>query len=86
VPLESGRAFAGAANRALAVLHERVSRLGEAGRLGPRSVEAAAWEFHALCEGLAAVEARCLIQGEAVDRVWADALSALISGWDCPDH
>jgi AcrR family transcriptional regulator len=83
VPRESEREFAGAAYQALAVLHERVSRLGAAGRLGPRSVEAAAWEFHALCEGLAAIEARCLIREEDADGMWADALSALVSGWDC---
>jgi AcrR family transcriptional regulator len=86
VPLDSGREFAGAAYRALGVLHERVSRLGEAGQLGPRTVEAAGWEFHALCEGLAAMEARdvrCNIQREDADRMWADALSALIRGWGC---
>jgi AcrR family transcriptional regulator len=83
VPLESGREFAGAANRALAVLHGRVNRLGDAGQLGPRPVEAAAWEFHALCEGLAALEARCLFREEEADNLWRDALSALIYGWTC---
>jgi AcrR family transcriptional regulator len=85
VPLESGREFVGAANRALAVLHERISRLSEAGRLGHRPVGSAAWEFHALCEGLAAIEVRCLIQGEEAERMWTDALCALISGWACGD-
>jgi AcrR family transcriptional regulator len=85
VPPESGREFSGAAYRALAVLHERIGRLDEDGQLGARSVEAAAWEFHALCEGLAAIEARCLIKGEDADRAWADVLSALISGWGCHD-
>lgn len=85
VPRESGRAFAGAASRALAVLHEQMGRLGDVGQLGQRPVEAAAWEFHALCEGLAAMEARGLIRGEDADRLWADALSALISGWGCDD-
>jgi len=81
VPPESGRAFADAAYRALAVLRERVGRLGDAGRLGDRPLEAAVWEFHALCEGLAAVEARCLIRGLDADRLWSDALSALVRGW-----
>jgi AcrR family transcriptional regulator len=85
VPRESGRAFAGAAYRALAVLHERVGRLGDVGQLGDRPVVAAAWEFHALCEGLAAIETRCLVQGAAADRLWVDALSALIRGWGCDD-
>ena len=85
VPLESGRAFAGAASRALTVLHDRVGRLGDVGQLGPRPVETAACEFHALCEGLAAIEARGLIRGEDADHPWADALSALIRGWECHD-
>jgi AcrR family transcriptional regulator len=84
VPLGSEREFAGAAYRALPVLHERVSRLDVAGRLGSRSVESAAWEFHALCEGLAAIEARCLIREETAAGLWEDALSALVRGWDCP--
>jgi AcrR family transcriptional regulator len=85
VPRAAEREFAGAASQALTVLHERVSRLGAAGHLGPRSVETAACEFHALCEGLAALEARCLIGGEDADRLWADALSALVRGWDGSD-
>jgi AcrR family transcriptional regulator len=85
VPLASAREFRGAAYQALTVLYERVSRLGAAGQLGPRSVEAAACEFHALCEGLAAIEARGLIQGDDAERMWADALSALIRGWDCSE-
>jgi AcrR family transcriptional regulator len=85
VPLESGREFAGAAYQALTVLHERISRLDQAGRLGPRPVETAACEFHALCEGLAAFEARCLVQGDDADLMWADALSALVGGWNCYD-
>jgi AcrR family transcriptional regulator len=85
VPPAAGRAFAGAAYRALDVLRARVARLGEAGRLGDRPLEAAVWEFHALCEGLALLEARCLVQGAAADRLWPDALSALIRGWDGGD-
>ena len=83
VSRESSCEFADAANRALDVLSGYVSRLREAGKLGIRPVEDAAWEFHALCEGLAAVEARSLIRAEDADRLWADALSALVSGWDC---
>jgi AcrR family transcriptional regulator len=81
VPPESGRAFKGAADRALTVLRERVRRLGDAGGLGHRPLETAVWEFHALCEGLATVEARCLVQGVDADRLWPDALSALVRGW-----
>jgi len=81
VPPASGRAFAGAAFQALARLRERVSRLGDGGWLGDRPLETAVWEFHALCEGLAMLEVRCLVQGAAADRLWPDALSALIRGW-----
>jgi AcrR family transcriptional regulator len=81
VPTESARGFMSAANRALAVLHQRIGHLDDVGRLGHRPVEVAAWEFHALCEGLAAIEARCIIRDEDADRIWRDALSALISGW-----
>ena len=77
----AGRAFKGAADRALAVLHEWVGRLGDAGQLGDRSVAAAAWEFHALCEGLATIESRCPILDVDADRLWPDALSALVRGW-----
>jgi AcrR family transcriptional regulator len=85
VPPASGSAFADAAYRALAVLRARVARLGDAGRLGDRPLETAVWEFHALCEGLATLEARCLVQGVNADRLWPDALSALARGWASDD-
>lgn len=85
VPAESERGFAGAAGRALAVLHDRIRRLGDAARLGERGVEEAAWEFHALCEGLASLEARCLLRPEDADHLWRDALSALVRGWAIHD-
>jgi AcrR family transcriptional regulator len=85
VPVEAGRGFAGARYRALAVLQDRVARLSESGRLGHRPVETAVWEFHALCEGLAALEARCLLRSEDADPLWRDALSALVHGWHGDD-
>jgi len=85
VPDESGRGFAGAAWRALAVLHDRIRRLGHAARLGERGVEEAAWEFHALCEGLASLEARCLLRPGDADRLWRDALLAPVRGWATHD-
>ena len=48
-----------AAARAWTVLQARVTRIQHQGRLGTRSVEEAATAFHALCEGLAALEPRC---------------------------
>jgi AcrR family transcriptional regulator len=82
---ESGRGFVDAAYQALAVLHDRVGRLQEGGQLGGRPIEAAAWEFHALCEGLAAMETRGLTRGKDADHSWRDGLSALVYGWGVDD-
>src|ERR1700686_2984247 len=41
---------------ALAALLTKLERLKEVGGLGHRTIRDAAWEFHALCEGLAGVE------------------------------
>jgi hypothetical protein len=82
---ESVHAFAGAANRALDVLRERMSRLSDTGKLGHRPLDAAVWEFHALCEGLATLEARCHFNDVDAERLWYDALSALVHGWERDD-
>ena len=65
--------------QALQGLHASVARLHEAGLLDTRSVRQASLEFQALCEGLAALEIRCMIPGE--ERTWREALSALINGF-----
>jgi AcrR family transcriptional regulator len=78
---ELSREFAATRIRALDALHALVGRLRETGGLGERSVEDATLEFHALCEGLAAVDARCLAAGLVIDRLWEDAISSLIRGW-----
>ena len=36
-------------------------------------------QFHALCEGLAALELRATFPPEDAERIWRDALTALIS-------
>lgn len=75
--------FGAAANRALAELHAKVARLDDAGLLHGRSVQQAALEFHALCEGLAAVEFRCgppMPTGRERE-IWVSALSALVAGF-----
>jgi hypothetical protein len=41
----------------------------------------AAWQFHAVCEGLAALELRGIIETSAAARQWEDALRLLITGW-----
>jgi AcrR family transcriptional regulator len=79
--------FAGyveAAREALAVLRRRIARLEEAGRLGDRSVSDAATEFHSLCEGLAAMELRGMLRAGEMERIWRDALSALVRGFAIP--
>jgi Tetracyclin repressor-like, C-terminal domain len=76
--------FAPAAAQAFAGLEARMTRVKVAGLLGSRTVRDAACEFHALCEGLAAVELRGLkIPGEEV-RIWRDALTALVAGFAIP--
>ena len=73
--------FAGAAHTALGSLHRRIARIEAAGKLGDRSVADAAWEFHALCEGLAALELRTVPSGAGPERLWTDAMRALVYGW-----
>ena len=76
--------FAGyveAARDALAVLHSRIARLEMDGRLGDRSVAHAATEFHSLCEGLAAMELRGVLRDGEWERIWRDALGALVGGF-----
>jgi AcrR family transcriptional regulator len=69
-----------ARTQAFAGLETRVTRVQVAGLLGSRAVREAACQFHALCEGLAAVELRGLMTpGEEV-RIWRDALAALMAG------
>jgi AcrR family transcriptional regulator len=76
--------FGGAPTDAFAGLVSLVARLGDAGLLGGRAVRQAATEFHALCEGLAAVELRGVLPGGEEERLWRDALRALINGFAVP--
>jgi AcrR family transcriptional regulator len=75
------RQFRAAAAEAFAGLEARITRLENAGLLGPRTVRDAACEFHALCEGLAAVELRGLMPPRKEARIWRDALTALVAGF-----
>lgn len=69
-------AFVPAAMTALDVLEARVARLEPDGR----NVREATCEFHALCEGLAAMELRGLMPGIDAERLWRDGLRALVAG------
>jgi hypothetical protein len=74
--------FGAAAAETFGVLEAKVQRVKDAGLLGNRTVRDAAVEYHALCEGLAGVELRGgLIAAGTAERVWRDALSALVAGF-----
>jgi len=81
VPSDVAQTIAPAADRALVALHRRIARLRDTGRIGARTISEATWEFHAACEGLAALELRCTLPPEDGQRLWHDALSALVAGW-----
>jgi AcrR family transcriptional regulator len=72
--------FGAARAEAFAGLEARVRQVKTAGLLGRRTVRDAALEFHALCEGLAAVELRSQMTTGEEQRVWRDALTALVAG------
>lgn len=74
---------ANAAGDAFAGLEFRVARVERAGLLGHRTVRDATCEFHALCEGLAAVELRGSMTTVG-ERIWRDALTALVTGFAAP--
>ena len=84
VPAEIAREFRSAQENALARLHARIRRLKNVGQLGTRSEPQAALEFHALCEGLAALEGRCILGSDEAEQIWRDALGALVAGWAAP--
>ena len=65
---------------AMAGLNARIERLAEAGLLGGRTIDAAACEFHAVCEGLAAIELRGLIHDGDQAPIWRDALGVFVAG------
>jgi AcrR family transcriptional regulator len=78
---QSRHEFSATANKAFAGLEARITRVNDAGLLGPRTVRDAACEFHALCEGLAAVELRSQMTPGQEERIWRDALTALVTGF-----
>jgi AcrR family transcriptional regulator len=78
---ELANQFRDAADRAFAGLQSRITRLADQGQLGARGVAEAACAFDALCEGLVALELRGAIPQNKAERVWRDALSALVAGW-----
>ncbi|MFF8597921.1 TetR/AcrR family transcriptional regulator [Streptomyces sp. NPDC015232] len=80
---EVRRRFEPARTAALETLLERIRRLADSGGTGGRTVQEAAWQFSSLCEGLAALDLRLQPSVRRPDSapIWADALGALIAGW-----
>jgi len=74
--------FLAASMDTLAVLLRRFEPLAAQGLLGGRSVSEAAWQFHALCEGLAAMELRRVPVGVDPEKLWRDAIHALVTGFE----
>jgi AcrR family transcriptional regulator len=80
---ELGRSAARSATARAAFSHltGRVQRLAEAGVLRDRQADAAALQFHALCEGMAAVELRWTRSFEPdPEQLWRDAFAGFVAG------
>lgn len=73
--------FRAAARRGLEALRSRFARLEADDQLGGRSVGDATTEFHALCEGLGGLELRGLLPAGSEERIWREALFALVHGF-----
>jgi AcrR family transcriptional regulator len=65
----------------LNLLKERVGRLAEAEGLHGRTVDQATLQFHALCEGMAAVELRGRPEVSDWEAMWRQAFAALVAGF-----
>jgi AcrR family transcriptional regulator len=73
-PSEVSQRFRPSAQTAFAELERRIARLGVP------SVHDAAVAFHAMCEGMAAVELRHMIDPGDAERLWRDSFAALVAG------
>jgi AcrR family transcriptional regulator len=80
LPADLARGLNEAAVDAWTRLQSRMERLAERAPLG-RSVREAATQYHALCEGLAAVELRGNTVPGDEERMWRQALTALVIGF-----
>lgn len=75
-PSEVIEKFQPSAQGAFSELERRIARLGVS------SVTDAAVAFHALCEGMAAIELRCMIDPRNAEQLWRSAIAALVAGLD----
>jgi AcrR family transcriptional regulator len=83
-PPERAAEFDDARLHALAALLARITRLERAHLLGGHTVEDAACYFNAMCEGLADIELRGTLPPGKEERIWRDALGALVAGLAVP--
>jgi AcrR family transcriptional regulator len=67
--------------KSLNLLKEKVGRLADAGRLNGRTVDQATLQFHALCEGMAAVELRGRPDVSDWETMWRQGFEALVAGF-----
>jgi AcrR family transcriptional regulator len=83
--LRPGPELTEARRRALTRLEARVERVRLAGLLGRKSVQQAAVEFNAMCEGLANAELRGatlrILPEGGEERAWRDGLATLVQGF-----
>jgi AcrR family transcriptional regulator len=70
-----------AAGAALQGLKEMLGRLEERELLHGRTIDQATLQFHALCEGLAAIELRGFLAPQDADLAWHQAFTALLNGF-----
>jgi AcrR family transcriptional regulator len=73
--------FSAKAEEARGALNRQFEPLAAAGRLGGRSAPEAALQFHALCEGLAALELRRGPKISDPEGFWRQAVRALVTGF-----
>jgi AcrR family transcriptional regulator len=72
--------FESASREALGYLIARFDRLSETGGLRGHTAAESAMYFHAVCEGLAALELRGAIPRRHAPRYWREAIRALLVG------
>lgn len=84
VPPERAKEFDGARLDALAGLIAKISRLQKTHLLGDRTVGDVTCHFDAMCEGLADLELRGALPYGEQERIWRDALGALVAGLAVP--
>ena len=76
--------FRSAASAARGALEARLARLVDANLLGGRTLSGALFEFHAICEGLAALELRGGCPPRLAEQWWREGLSAVVTGFALP--